>query len=242
MTVAVYCSRPSESASLLVKALRRQGMNARRVRRLDRLRDDDFVVNWGQRGLEALPYAGLNHRVPANKYEELLLLAEHDIPVPAHSLFAMEDFRGRTYHHSQGRDFLDPPSRFDYYVEWLDIAEEWRFHTAVDSEGPKVIRRARKVLRESTGDAGEGRGGVIRAHAAGWVFSYAVDPEPPTGARALAKQALASTGCQFGAVDIAVTTGGRLVVLEFNSAPGFDAAGSTVDRYAAAIAAHAAAY
>jgi hypothetical protein len=134
---------------------------------------------------------------------------------------------GRAYQHHSGNDLLVPPARPGFWVAREAIVKELRVHVFAGVS----IRVAAKV--SSGPEAHE----WIRSHTAGWRLDYA------EGARNVrqkhrdaAKAAVAALHLTFGAVDIAETDDGRVIVLEVNRAPGFDGNGETVKKYAAKIA------
>lgn len=128
----------------------------------------------------------------------------------------------RTNNHHGGNDLLsDDPITPAYWVKKENITEEYRVHSFLG----KSIRAGIKIPREGI-QAHE----WIRSHAAGWRVSYSGVPQP---VRDLAPRSVAALGLQFGAVDIARTADGRLLVLEVNRAPGVE--GGTLEAYCAAI-------
>lgn len=223
--LAVYCPRPSGSAFLLTQKLRELGVPVRRVRNAARLPRYTRVVGWGASMRELPCQATLNASLPVDKLHELVTLQRHGVACPAIVTADHPDALGRTYHHRGGADLLRPLARPDFYTAKLNLTHEYRVH-AMHGE---VLRTARKVARE----------GVtvhpwVRSSDSGWKMSYGPTPLP-ADALSVAHAAIAALGYDFGAVDVAKTNEGRFVVLEVNSAPGLDAGGLTLVKYAEAI-------
>lgn len=112
------------------------------------------------------------------------------------------------------------------YTKHFPVETEYRVHvfhdTVIDYTQKKRIGRA---YREANGIV---LNPLVRNHSNGWIFARegVVLPE---GVKANAVRAVDSLGLDFGAVDIAVDSGGNVKVFEVNSAPGID--GTTLVKY-----------
>lgn len=219
----VFTPLPSKSAKLLATQL--GGVKLKRLRPLP---IDDVIVNWGSVGY---PFADervvFNRVVVGNKLRELEMLAAGGLPVPAHARDSSPGWLPRTFHHREGTDFK-APIRGDYYVERVPTTREFRFHVFnFGGEDQRILRWGEKLGKE-------GAHPWIRSHKNGWRISYG-KTELPKGLRSTAKLAIAKLGYSFGAVDLALTSDGKPVIFEVNSAPGLDAEGQTLLRYVAAF-------
>lgn len=139
-------------------------------------------------------------------------------------------YLGRTKHHIGGMDLLHPPESPDFYVKRLDLVNEFRVHSFLGAS----IRAGKKVQIEDRPVHPEGPPPAfpIRSLLNGWKISY--DGRSVRQAhRDLAHAAVEALELDFGAVDLAETRDGRLIVLEVNRAPGLE--GGTIDAYARAI-------
>lgn len=147
-----------------------------------------------------------------SKDRSLRLLKEWGLPTPKYSY----DFRklhlpilGRDRYHYGGTDILyygrhmDISRNHDYYVEYLPIEEEYRYHVAFG----EIINSAIKYGGDETS--------VNRNHTAGWVFK---DTRQVELLATLSKAAVECLGLDFGAVDIIISKG-KPYLLEVNTAP-----------------------
>jgi len=225
----VYTRRPSGGGRELARAL--GGVVAGDLRNVGR---DDVVVCWGFTPSEqsvdlSAPRLILNRGAGFHsKFFELSELSRRGIPVPEFTATPRTDWLPRRARHSGGRDFTSPPCRgAAFWVEPLDISEEWRFHIV----GGISVRAGKKVWRRGGPPPLVG-GRLIRSHRLGWGLSYGGSPAPD-GLREISKQAVRALDLDFGAVDTVVTTSGERLVLEVNTAPGLE--GGTPERYAAGL-------
>lgn len=188
---------------------------------------------------------------------QLQLFKENNLPCPEFTLrlemaklwLTQTEVWGRLRNHSKGRD-IQPPTKIitsrwggqqlvrdnpkfelcDYWVKVVpNIQEEWRIQV-FDGQS---IARGLKVLGEveRPGNRVHKLGLPIRNRLTGWVMRH--DIEPPKGLRTLAKQAVEALGYLYGAVDLAITTEGEMVLFEVNSLPGLSE--YTASAYATAI-------
>lgn len=201
--ITIWCHQRSTSVNLLVDKLNEMGHPARR--QIGGPRPTDVIL-WGQGG--------------GNKLHELIRLAEAGLPVPPHKLSPSPGWLRRNFHHIGGND-LRQGTGHDFYVERLDIVEEFRFHIF---DGLS-IRRQVKVPRNDHPHE------WIRSWASGWKLMPGGNP--PRGSREAAVRAVEALGYTFGAVDVGRLRGGGFVVLEVNTAPGIE--GSTVTKYAEGV-------
>lgn len=141
---------------------------------------------------------------------------------------------GRNLNHTQGRDLTSVLHRRfpekDFWVRMIqNIEDEWRFHVVCG----RSIQRQHKVYTNE-----DGRGHPlhpIRNRRWGWTMERSVERDSDLfrNLRDTAKRAVAAVGYDFGAVDLATTTDGRIYVFEINRAPGLD--DYSADRYANAF-------
>lgn len=145
---------------------------------------------------------------------------------------------GRRIEHSHGTDIKLCLSRLDmelaiqegsqYFVEFLPIKTEWRIHVV----NGKRIRTSIKYLDEPSK-----RVPWMRNFDTGWKFRHPENAEekPPAKAQLSAKYAVDMLGLNFGAVDLAVTDDGQVVIFEVNTAPGLATSDQGVQLYAKAL-------
>jgi len=232
--IYVYTQQSSHSARLLATTL-----HAVRIKRHRPLKATDVVVNWGSRDIawatdqKALV---LNPLLEMSKKAEIFSLQAAKLPTPPLSLqWEGEGWYGRSLHHSHGRDFLTPnqtPGRAPFYVQRLPIKEEYRLH-AFNFDGKedvRILRWGKKVPRDERAHE------WVRSDDAGWRLSYGLPSKAlPRGLRPLAKSALLTLQYDWGAVDMGLTSEGKPIIFEVNSAPGLDEGGKTIQLYAQAI-------
>ena len=125
---------------------------------------------------------------------------------------------GRRNNHTGGADLLRPPTTPDFYVQRLNITEEYRVHSFLGRSIRAGVKRHRPDFRGT-------RSEWIRSFDAGWFIDYA-NFESTEQMREMARNACNALGLQFGAVDIGRTATG-LIVLEVNRAPGVEGGTST---------------
>lgn len=108
-------------------------------------------------------------------------------------------------------------------TKYIPKAAEFRVHFSRSYRDVPVLVQQKKLKKdvERTKDTFS-----IRSHNRGWIFSSNVDnPEHVTDltkARTLSMFSLVFNvlGIEFGAIDVIITSAGRIVILEINSAPG----------------------
>jgi hypothetical protein len=105
----------------------------------------------------------------------------------------------------------------DFWVQFIPSVAEFRQHIF----NGKAIRVGRKIQV----DVALGGPLLVRSRRRGWHIQYQ-GVDAPEGLRTLAKEAVASLGYLFGAVDILQGVDGQLYVLEVNSAPALTDAGT----------------
>jgi hypothetical protein len=219
--IHILCPAPSESAGVLVKAIKEVGGDARRARRNLPLSPGDKVVCWGRPAghLEADGVVLYNNVRAINKLAELQEMQSRGIPVPLFTVPGpvqppdlVENWIPRRLNHQDSEDFRNPPTAPAFWTQRIQFVEEWRFHIFHG----RSLRAARK---ERLGDG---------------TFHYSYRMGPPT-LRKVAIQAVRALGLDFGAADVALTTAGTAVVFEVNRRPGLDPNGRTAHRYAAAF-------
>lgn len=185
------------------------------------------LVNWS-----GVPHRGtLNANAFTNKLRQLQLLREGGIvAIPSFEeplrqwplLPPHPGWLPRTNFHRAGRDFRRRV-RPDYWVEPLNLTEEWRVHVfRTKKDNMRVIRCAKKL------PVGPEAHPWIRNHDYGWRFSY-VDGCPDQ-AKGLAREALRKLTLDFGAVDLGLTPEGQPYILEVNTCPALDE-GNTLVKY-----------
>jgi glutathione synthase/RimK-type ligase-like ATP-grasp enzyme len=112
------------------------------------------------------------------------------------------------------------------YVKYIKKEEEYRLHVM----GDKVFFVQRKARRKEVPD--EQVNWKVRNLDGGFIYANQ-DVQAPPGAEEAARLAIAALGLDFGAVDLVKTKGGKVFVLEVNTACGL--AGTTLDKYAEAF-------
>lgn len=142
------------------------------------------------------------------------MFAEAGLPTPKFSLECYDlafPLLGRKFHHWGGRDIVmfknkDQVKEMDYYIEFLPIDEEYRFHVVCG----EIVSSSIKV--------GGDKRSTCRNLNSGWTFKETKKfllPELPD----LSMWAIRALGLHFGAVDIMVSKG-KPYLLEINTAPG----------------------
>jgi hypothetical protein len=229
MIVLFYAGVGEESAELLCKEIKNLGAEVKLIWQKDGLSTNTLdkaklLVSWGAYG--AREYLGnwLNHKIHANKLNQLIKLSEASVPVPKFmpGMPGQAGWYARKIKHRDGNDLAKKLMEGDFYVKHVDTTKEYRVHVFKG----KILRASLKVplndkakLPFRTGD--------------NWGFSsknYA-SLLGPCGDAALA--AVAAIKYDFGGVDVALTPGGKAVVFEVNAAPWLG--GDAARRYAKAI-------
>lgn len=231
-----------------------QALNAIRVRANGTYvpRRGDCVINWGGSTLPAWRNSAtarwLNNfvavGVASDKLRTFEALQRHSVPIPewttdrrvAEGWFSTEGAKVvcRTLlRASEGRGIVVAKTAREcvaapLYVKFFQKQEEYRVHVFNN----EVIDVAQKRLRNGERERA-GRDPYIRSHANGWVFAHE-NVQLPGPARDAALAAVRAVGLEFGAVDLAVNTRGRVVVFEVNTAPGLENT-QTINAYAQAI-------
>src|SRR5579859_1817538 len=125
---------------------------------------------------------------------------------------------------TKSSELVDAP----LYTKLFSKDKEYRIHIFKGS----VIDYAQKKLKTRAKEI-KGRNKYVRNAANGWIFARE-GVQIPTQAADIAKSAITALGLDFGAVDLAVSDSGKVVVFEVNTAPGIE--GTTITRYTNAIA------
>ena len=121
---------------------------------------------------------------------------------------------------------LDELVNAPLYVKYIPKQQEYRIHVGKLPNNEYTIISAQRKARR---DGFENPNWQVRNHANGFVFVRG-DINPPEAVFNCAKQALACTGLDFGAVDVIWNDRQqRAYVLEVNTAPGLE--GQTVTDY-----------
>lgn len=254
MGLYVYCPRRSTSAFDLVKEL-----GAKRLRKFDGLNFWDkktkifvepasSIVCWGTTLESINGYKVLNSRPDSmNKYQELVKLSMGGVSVPQPRLpepgttdaeFKKAGYLGRTFWHQEGNDFLKHTWRMpDYYTKKINFVKEFRLHTFLGKSiraGEKVVKKdhtlveSEKLWKPDSNLAHP----WIRSYNTGWYVRYDGFSSTPE-MRAISNKACKLLGLSFAAVDLGMDAGGKLYVIEINTAPGIE--GGTLKAYAKAI-------
>jgi hypothetical protein len=231
--IYIYASRNSTSAKLLSFRLKGKRIKHPRI-----FKPGDVLVNWGDRNLgwaEKQKVPILNRDLQASKKTEIFALQAAGLPVPPASQNKPPDAEGwcgRTAHHTHGRDFLKPPASPDFWVKRLTIKEEYRIHV-FNYDGKDDIRILRWGKKEPRSNSAHS---WVRSDSGGWRLAYNLPHQTlPEGLRPVAKRALKVLKYDFGAVDMGLTSTGKPIIFEVNSAPGLDEGGRTIDLYAEAL-------
>ena len=134
-----------------------------------------------------------------------------------------------TGHEGHGIVIVDPGQPLcdaPLYTKYVGKIREYRVHATRD----KAFATHMKIKDPKTKEPP--KTWKVRSYANGFIFQR--NNVPTSAARdALAVQAVASLGLDFGAVDIIEDTFGKFYVLEVNTAPGIE--GQTTPAYAKAI-------
>lgn len=183
------------------------------------------VVNYGHGGGSELPT--LNARAGTfNKYVELQRLHEKGVQTVPFARTRAE-LNGvalaRRIHHTRGTDIVvvrdgQAHRGGDFYTSLIPKRREfrvWGFRRKPIACYEKVLTYARKLgLR--------GRSREIWNWRNGYAYNFLHPDGVPAALKALGAQAVDALGLDFGAVDIIEGEGGRLYVLEVNTAPGVE--------------------
>lgn len=209
MSLYVYCPVGSTGAALVAKEA-----GAKRVKALPKTKKGDTIIFWGASLVGDFDEVKTLNNVPrVTKQKELSLLEKGGVSVPAFSLTPREGYVARRADHQGGKDLLSGRKKGDFYVEKLDLKREFRVHIWRGQS----IRLGMKMPRE-----GVPQHPWVRSYDGGWKISYGKEAQQSVspGVREAAKKAVSVLGLDFGAVDLGVTTSGKIVVLEVNRRPG----------------------
>lgn len=212
--IYLVCNRRSDSARDLAAALGAEIIPV--------TRPDTYTVNWGTRQT-----CIINSRTTRDKLAELSVLKMHNVPVPPFAVNPAELQMpiGRWNDHKHGNDLFRAGrhgrERADYFVERVHTTHEFRLHLWKKN----VVRASLKVKERPDAHP------WIRTHNRGWKFDYGRQCQEvlSDAVRDTARAALAAVKLTFGAVDLAITSTGGVVVFEVNSAPGM--CSNTIERY-----------
>ena len=213
-----------------------------------RVRPDDVVINWGSTVFPELPRYDDRARLlntpsrintASNKLTFFNLVAgtnpdiippfwtdRNAIPETSYPIVCRTVLAG---HSGDGIVIANTPDELvnaPLYVKYIPKQQEYRIHVGkLPNNEHTIISAQRKARREGF----ENPNWQVRNHANGFVFVRG-DINPPEAVFNCAKQALACTGLDFGAVDVIWNDRQqRAYVLEVNTAPGIE--GQTVIDY-----------
>jgi len=226
-----YIRKTRPSALRLAQKLREMGYTGK-------------VINWGTKEPFALnpPQAVA---LASNKHKALLTMQEAGVPIPklvgnTGGRYSLFDFRrlgieweypivGRPDYHRKGRQFYlcnnyeDVTNALNrgatHFMEYVDNAREFRVHIV----NGKSIKISEKI-----------GGGITKNYESGARFYYPEDFNHKKSLRRVAREAVASLGLDFGAVDL-LYRDGNFYVLEVNTAPCLTSTSDTLERYARAF-------
>ena len=194
------------------------------------------VLRWGTEAMSAVQQLTALHNASAGKGWSS---PEFTTDLTAAQIWVREGATvlGRKLHHTQGRDIVLPASprwrRRELWVKFVPSASEYRQHIW-KGRAIRVGKKVYNVPNETTPSL------PIRSRLRGWTIDYGQSPTPDALrdlVRTAAKQSVEAVGYPGGAVDLLVTEGGGVVVLEVNKAPSLrDQA--TLDAYVRAITKH----
>ena len=203
----------------------------------------DLLIRWGSRaGVGIKPNRVVNYRSPlskvSSKTEFFTLATNKYLPIPRWGWTASDiggyPCLGRLDNLSGGEGIKylfnqTEDEGYEFYTEYIPIEREFRVHVFND----QCITLQEKVRED--GQAGTSTGFIPRNHSNGYVFSRKDTKYYPVVA-SLGVAAVAITGLDFGAVDIAIDGNTQaLRILEVNSAPSLE--GTTLTEYAVRLGA-----
>ena len=183
--------------------------------------NEKFVVNYGRTDVQA----NLNTKIYLNKLKAHKIMSKKvrmplifetnkltDIPMTS----ILQPLFGRRKYHSRGEDIIQPNWKkdimkkfdVDYFIQYIPKRAEFRVHIL----GNKIVSVSKKVKRGkwidnkicniNNGWKHKEYYGILR-----WILG------------AIGRRAKNALGYDFGAVDIIVSKGFKIYVLEVNSAP-----------------------
>lgn len=180
-------------------------------------RNTTLLINYGN----VPPAIGrvLNAELITNKLQQLQLFKQRGVLAPE-VIVEGPGYAVRRTHHIEGRDIRLLTNQH-FLVQWLDKVREYRVHVFLD----EAFRLCRKVPNVNSGE-------IWNSTNTQWKYQLRTYPR---GLKTLARQAVATLGHDFGAVDIIQGRDRRLYVLEVNSAPGIADNHNTLSAYAEKI-------
>lgn len=202
---------------------------------------DDLCVNWGSPRARKFGNAApwLNKGVVLNKLLHFEQMKAAGVPIPTFvkgSRPTSGTWLGRQLQHWDGNDLEKKLTTADYWVERVEIKDEYRVHCFKG----KVLRASLKVPVERwtyKGKVFTGKANPNFRIGDFWGTSdkdYAAEIPKLC---AMAAAAVTAVGYDFGGVDVATLRGGGAVVFEVNSAPWLG--GDAATKYAKLIIAEA---
>lgn len=242
----IYCDRPSKSAKALAKTLK-----------IKKLRAGDVVdvpttfINWGCTkvliGLQQVKVINPFEAVRKAADKLLFFQAMQDTKLTPRFCTTLERakkwiLKGRTVvcrtvlngHSGNGIVVASTPNGLvpaKLYVEYIKKETEWRVHVF---QG-KVIDIQRKARNKDVPD--DQVNWQIRNHDNGFIYARGdvgeIARDILGDLEAAATLTVNHLKLDFGAVDIIVTKGGKVYILEVNTAPGLK--GTTLENYVTAI-------
>ncbi|MBD3260765.1 MAG: hypothetical protein GF334_03675 [Candidatus Altiarchaeales archaeon] len=227
--------------------------------------EPEFVINLGTTESFNISSRFLNHRdmvrASSNKKQARRIFAEEGIPAPRLFLRASEIGQsdlpvvGRTSYHKKGQGFWFCKTLSDvrravqqgatHFLEFVPNTREYRVHTFakdIESKEERGVRDYASIKISEKVWQGQGKpnpNSPQKNHTFGWTFLGPQDrrEEELDVVRHAAKQAIASLGMDFGAVDVMYRVKTKTpYVLEVNSTPSLaNEVADTCSRYAQRI-------
>jgi glutathione synthase/RimK-type ligase-like ATP-grasp enzyme len=253
MTMKKPVLLPYKLGSLSAKALSTKlaGLINKKVFRVDnqsrtyRVKPNRLYINWGSSTsprFNATPVlnSGAAVAIASNKLATFNRFAERGVACPEfttdltvarqwaaeRAIFArtaLNGHSGRGIVECSVQSFTNAP----LYTKYIPKKHEYRVHVF---QGRVIDCQQKKKRRDIPNEQINYK---VRSYQNGWVFCRE-NVQKPDGLDALAIEATAALGLDFGAVDIIYNEkGNKCYALEVNTAPGL--AGQTVDSYANAI-------
>ncbi len=223
----IFCPRKSgiESASALAEKLSSMGVKGEVWGKVSRPPKNQgaLMLGWGREfPPEWQRQPGtlfLNDCPKRNKFQELARLKEMGVKVPPFSAILPPgggEWIPRRMNHQKGGDFLNPPTAPDYFTLRVPLAQEFRVHVF---QG-KSIRLGKQFKRDDFPNPHP----WVRNYHTGWVYLWGGSWRNaiPSGVREVATKAVKALGRDTGAVDLGVTQGGEVFVLEVNTTPALE--------------------